>query len=112
MKRWVLFLIMSFFIGCIVNIQGQLNEMNKFAVNLAERGYWEEAQYWWEKILTEDPDNINALNNLAVAYEKMGDYKKARQFYEKALSIKKDKIIMKNYNKCLKLLKKREIKVE
>ncbi len=67
--------------------EADIEEILRFAVQVAQKGDWREAQYRWEQAAKRDPDNPRILNNLAVASEVLGDGEKARQLYERALQI-------------------------
>ena len=60
---------------------------NRFGVEVAGRGLWQEAVYRWERAAVLDPDNHKALNNLAVAYERAGRFEEALDAYENALEL-------------------------
>jgi hypothetical protein len=59
----------------------------RFATEMAKDGNWREAQYRWQLVLDQQPDNPRLLNNLAVAAEVLGAIDTAGELYEKALAI-------------------------
>jgi len=61
------------------------NKLFKFAAEMAKVGNWREANYRWEGLVTNDPDNPKLLNNLAVSAEALGNWEDARALYQKAL---------------------------
>ncbi len=67
--------------------EADVDELLRFAAQVAQKGDWREARYRWEQAAKRDPDNPRILNNLAVACEVLGDGEKARQLYERALTI-------------------------
>jgi len=70
-----------------VATEADLEEILRFAVQVAQKGDWREARYRWEQAAKLDPDNPRILNNLAVASEVLGDADKARQLYQRALKL-------------------------
>jgi tetratricopeptide (TPR) repeat protein len=58
-----------------------------FAVDLAEKGLWNEAAHRFLSLLKQEPNNPRLWNDLAVSYEAMGDYDKANEAYTKALKL-------------------------
>jgi hypothetical protein len=61
--------------------------MLRFATEMAKAGNWREAQYRWQLVLDQQPDNPRLLNNLAVAAEALGEIDAAGELYEKALAV-------------------------
>lgn len=55
-------------------------------VRAAERNYWQEALFRFEKASSIEPANTEVLNNLAVALEALGRYDEALATYKKALA--------------------------
>jgi hypothetical protein len=64
-----------------------LEEILRFAAEVAQKGDWREARYRWEQAAAIEPDNPRVINNLAVASEVLGDAEKARALYDKALAL-------------------------
>ena len=70
----------------------------EFGIDVAQKGLWKEALYWWEKAVEIDPSYAAAYNNLAVAYEHEGLFDKARKAYDRALELDpKNASIRQNY---------------
>ena len=70
----------------------------RFGIDLAQKGLWNEALFWWEKAVEVDPTYAAAHNNLAVAYEHEGLFEKARKAYDRALELDpKNVSIRQNY---------------
>ena len=70
----------------------------QFGIDVAQKGLWKEATYWWEKAVEIDPGYAAAYNNLAVAYEHQGLFEKARKAYDRALELDpKNVSIRQNY---------------
>jgi Tfp pilus assembly protein PilF len=70
----------------------------QFGIDVAQKGLWKEAMYWWEKAVEIDPKYAAAYNDLAVAYEHEGLFEKARQAYDRALELDpKNVSIRQNY---------------
>ena len=67
-------------------------------VKAAQRGYWQEALFRFERAHTFNPKDGEVLNNLAVAFEALGRYAEALATYKEALQdTPKSSIIRKNY---------------
>ena len=67
-------------------------------VKAAQRGYWQEALFRFERAHNVDPKNAAILNNLAVAFEALGRYAEALATYKQALQdTPKSSAIRKNY---------------
>jgi hypothetical protein len=64
-----------------------LDDVLRFAADVAQKGDWREARYRWEQAAKIDPGNPRILNNLAVAEEILGNGDKARQLYDRAVSL-------------------------
>lgn len=62
----------------------------RYGIELAEAGYWKEAQKQWEMVLRKDPENVAALNNLAVISELTSDFAAAQELLEKAIGLRPD----------------------
>jgi hypothetical protein len=58
-----------------------------FAVDLAEKGLWNEAAHRFLNLLKQQPHNPRLWNDLAVAYEAIGEYDKAHEAYEEAVTL-------------------------
>jgi len=67
-------------------------------VRAAQRSYWQEALFRFERARNLNPKNGEVLNNLAVALEALGRYDEALVAYKQALQdTPKSSIIRKNY---------------
>jgi Flp pilus assembly protein TadD len=67
-------------------------------VKAAQRGYWQEALFRFERARNVDPKDAEVLNNLAVAFEALGRYGEALATYKQAIQdTPKSSIIRKNY---------------
>ena len=67
-------------------------------VMAAQRGYWQEALFRFERARSADPKDAEILNNLAVAFEALGRYDEALSTYKQALQdTPKSSVIRKNY---------------
>jgi Flp pilus assembly protein TadD len=78
--------------------QVQTTAEMKFGVQAAQRNYWQEALFRFERARSADPKNGEILNNLAVALEALGRYDDALTTYKQALKEKpKDSVIRRNY---------------
>jgi Flp pilus assembly protein TadD len=72
-------------------------EVNE-GVKGAQRGYWQEALFRFERARKLTPGNGQILNNLAVSFEALGRYDEALTAYKQALlATPKDNVIRKNY---------------
>jgi Tfp pilus assembly protein PilF len=78
--------------------RGEAQAKVQFGIDLAQKGLWKEALFWWEKAVEIDPAYAAAYNNLAVAYEHEGLFEKARKAYDRALELDpKNVSIRQNY---------------
>jgi len=67
-------------------------------VRAAQRSYWQEALFRFERARNLNPTNGEVLNNLAVAFEALGRYDEALAAYKQALQdTPKSSLIRKNY---------------
>ncbi len=67
-------------------------------VKAAQRGYWQEALFRFERARSINPKDAEVLNNLAVAFEALGRYTEALATYKEALqNTPKSSVIRKNY---------------
>jgi hypothetical protein len=64
-----------------------LDEILRFAAEVAQKGDWREARYRWEQAARIEPDNPRILNNLAVALEILGEGERARELYGRAVAL-------------------------
>lgn len=90
-QRWLrsikIFLVLAFCLsGCVHHRARTHDDMIRYGVRLAEKGYWREAAVQWRKVLEEDPDNVAALNNLGVAAEVKDHPEEGRKLLTAALS--------------------------
>jgi len=67
-------------------------------VKAAQRGYWQEALFRFERARSANPKDAEILNDLAVAFEALGRYDEALATYKQALQdTPKSSVIRKNY---------------
>ncbi len=77
---------------------GQARTELKAGVWAAEKNYWQEALFRFERAKTLAPDDPEVLNNLAVALEALGRYDEALAVYKQALQHSPKSItVKKNY---------------
>ena len=77
---------------------GQTRAELREGVRAAQRNYWQEALFRFEKARTLEPTDHKVLNNLAVALEALGRYDEALATYKQALqSAGKNITVRKNY---------------
>jgi Flp pilus assembly protein TadD len=70
----------------------------KIGVQVAQRGYWQEALFRFSRARELKPSDAEVLNNLAVAQEALGKYDDALATYKQALAIApKSTVIRRNY---------------
>jgi len=80
--------------GTTGEARGQMRE----GVRAAQRNYWQEALFRFERARDLDPKDGEILNNLAVALEAMGRYDEALATYKQAIQDDpKSSVIRKNY---------------
>ena len=72
--------------GCASTLSGSSSDQVGDGVRAAGQGYWEEAEFRWQKALAIRTGNARALNNLAVRTERAGDFLDAKPFYDRALA--------------------------
>jgi Tfp pilus assembly protein PilF len=83
----VLLLALSAVPGLAAGPRSDAQAKVQFGIDVAQKGLWKEALYWWEKAVEIDPTYAAAYNNLAVAYEHEGLFEKARKAYDRALEL-------------------------
>lgn len=94
----VLLLALSAVPGLAAGPRSDAQAKVQFGIDVAQKGLWKEALYWWEKAVEIDPTYAAAYNNLAVAYEHEGLFEKARKAYDRALELDpKNVSIRQNY---------------
>jgi len=57
------------------------------AVQNHQNNNFQDAQYYYQKVLKIDPDHINTHNNLGVIFKKLGENQKAKECFEKVIKI-------------------------
>jgi Flp pilus assembly protein TadD len=78
--------------------KAQANAEMGFGVDAAQRSYWQEALFRFERARALDPQNGKLLNNVAVALEALGRYDEALATYKQALqTTPKNSLIRRNY---------------
>lgn len=86
----VLMIMCVFFSSCAYHRIRTHADLIRYGIELAERGYWEEAAVQWRMVLDKDPENAAALNNLGVAAEINDHPKEARSLLITALKYRPD----------------------
>lgn len=77
---------------------GGADNQLRLGARAAERGYWQEALFRFQRADQARPNDAEILNNVAVALEALGRYDEALATYKKALEIApKNAIIRRNY---------------
>lgn len=89
-------------IGCAACASGgpaaQARAELREGVRAAQRGYWQEALFRFEKVRAAEPSDPEVLNNVAVALEALGRYDDALAAYKKALEgASKPSALRRNY---------------
>lgn len=73
-------------------------DQKAYGARMAERGFWREALFRFERASKLAPDDPEVLNNLAVACEAVGETARALAAYKRALELKpEDARIKRNY---------------
>jgi Flp pilus assembly protein TadD len=73
-------------------------DQKSYGAKMAERGFWREALFRFERAAKLAPDDPEILNNLAVASEAVGETAKALAAYKRALELRPDDAkIKRNY---------------
>ncbi len=86
--------------GCASSkgVDGAAHQQMREGVRAAERNYWQEALFRFQRASSLEPQNGEILNDLAVALEAMGRYDDALATYKQALKeAPKSSVIRKNY---------------
>lgn len=77
---------------------GGADDQLRLGARAAERGYWQEALFRFQRADQARPNSAEILNNVAVALEALGRYDEALSTYKKALEIApKNTVIRRNY---------------
>jgi len=80
------------------NPQAAAHAEMREGVRAAQRSYWQEAFFRFERARNLNPTNGEVLNNLAVSLEALGRYDEALAAYKQALQdTPKSSLIRKNY---------------
>jgi Flp pilus assembly protein TadD len=80
---------------------GRASVEMKAGVRAAERDFWQEALFRFERAKTLEPNDAEVLNNLAVALEALGRYDEALATYKAALhEAPRSSTVKKNFARC------------
>jgi Flp pilus assembly protein TadD len=86
--------------GCAssTGVTGNAHAQMREGVRAAERNYWQEALFRFQRARQLKPNDVEVLNDLAVALEAMGRYDDALATYKEALkAAPRNSVIRKNY---------------
>jgi len=72
-------------VACGSSLSRSVESNLELGVQAARRGYWQEAEFRFQRAALAAPTDSEILNNLAVAQEALGRYDDALQTYKKAL---------------------------
>ncbi len=73
-------------------------DQKAYGAKMAQRGFWREALFRFERAAKLAPDDPEVLNNLAVALEAVGETARALASYKRALELRPDDAkIKRNY---------------
>jgi len=73
-------------------------DQKAYGARMAERGFWREALFRFDRAAKLAPDDPEVLNNLAVACEAVGETARALAAYKRALELRpEDARIKRNY---------------
>jgi len=80
------------FSGCASSPEAanQASDQKAYGAKMAQRGFWREALFRFERAARLAPDDPEILNNLAVACEATGETARALAAYKKALELRPD----------------------
>jgi Flp pilus assembly protein TadD len=85
-------------VGCGSTLSRSAREQMSSGAAAAQRGYWQEALFRFERAHAAAPNDAEVLNNMAVAQEALGHYEEALQTYKQALQhAPHDTTIRRNY---------------
>lgn len=87
---FIFFCAFVLFCGCAHHAKRTHDDLIRYGIELAEKGYWTEAAVQWRRVLEEDPENAAALNNLGVAAEIESHPEDARKLLSAALNLRPD----------------------
>ncbi len=74
-------------VSCAMTPVERPGNQTRAGATAADQGYWEEAEFRWQKALAVASVNTRALNNLAVRFERAGEFDVAKEYYDRALSL-------------------------
>ena len=80
-------LALSIGLACATSPVERPGNQTRSGTTAADQGYWEEAEFRWQKALAFTSVNARALNNLAVRFEREGEFEAAKEYYDRALSL-------------------------
>ena len=78
---------LSIGVSCAMTPVERPGNQTRAGATAADQGYWEEAEFRWQKALAVASVNTRALNNLAVRFEREGEFDTAKEYYDRALSL-------------------------
>src|SRR5712692_6361483 len=86
-------------VGCSSSMPDESWKAQKaYGAKMAQRGFWREALFRFQRAAAEQPDDPQVQNDLAVAYESVGDTARALAAYKRALELApNDQKIKRNY---------------
>ena len=88
------------FSGCASTPKAAANaaDQKAYGAKMAQRGFWREALFRFDRAAKLAPDDPEILNNLAVASEAVGETARALAAYKRALELRPDDAkIKRNY---------------
>lgn len=83
----VVFCVVSLFLLPNVVLAESKNDLLNKGVEAIEKGRYNEAIIYFDKVLKIDPKNIDALGGNGVAFLELGQYNTAKSYFDKALKI-------------------------
>lgn len=79
-------------------VAAQAADQKAYGAKMAQRGFWREALFRFDRAAKLAPDDPEILNNLAVASEALGETARALASYKRALELRPDDVkIKRNY---------------
>ena len=85
--------------GCSSSVPDERWQAQKsYGAKMAQKGFWREALFRFQKAAAQNPDDPRVQNDLAVAYESVGETANALAAYKRALELApSDAKIKRNY---------------
>lgn len=92
-------LLFFIFLSCAgANTQARISRLNDLGITCLRNKMFQDAIFWFNKIIELDDQNEAALNNIAIGYEGLGQFETALNYYQMAYEISNNPRILENMN--------------